>query len=78
MSRTIATVKRPTPHTYQADPETPGCCKECRLIEAAGVHSKREIDRHNKEIEKQDAARADVEDRIHEAQEHHRRMTGER
>lgn len=71
MSRTIATIQRPDPHDFENDPAYPGCCRVCRLIEANGVHSAAAIAEHR-------AALAVKQARIHEAQEAHRRMTGER
>ena len=36
--RTIATLKRPDPHDYVEDPEAPGTCKTCHLIEVNKLH----------------------------------------
>lgn len=69
MSRTIATVTRPEPHDYDADPILRGYCT-CGLPKANSVHSLEEIAKHQAEL---DAAAA----KVAEAQAAHRRRTGE-
>lgn len=68
--RTAATIPRPDPHLPVPDPENPGCCRRCHLIDAAGIHSTKAIAAHQAELDARAA-------QLHDAQEAHRRRTGE-
>lgn len=71
MSRTIASVKRPTPHDYDPDPAAGGLQCTCGLIARNGVHSTKEIDAHKARL-------AAAASQLAVAQAAHRRRTGER
>lgn len=66
MSRTIATVKRPSPHDFEADCALAGQYCKCGLAATNNVHDPKVIAGHRAEL----AATA-------AAQEHQRRWTGE-
>ena len=70
MSRTAATLPRPTPHRPVADPDNVGCCLRCHLIFGAGLHQPQQI----AEWEAQQAAR---EAELAEQQREARRRVGD-
>jgi hypothetical protein len=68
--RTIATIPRPEPHEPEPDPDAPGRCRRRHLMDTAGVHSAKAIAAHQAGLVAKAA-------QLHDAQEAHRRRTGE-
>lgn len=59
MSRTAATLPRPVPHRPVPDPETPGCCLRCHLVDGAGLHQPAAIEAFEAEQAQREAELAE-------------------
>lgn len=68
--RTIATLRRPDPHEYVEDPDAPGTCATCHLIEANKLHDPDLVAAWQRD-------QAYHQQQTHVAQEAHRRRTGD-